>query len=262
MKKNELFEAWKLNEWFYSFWLFVCLVCIVNKPITPILKRSAQNLLPHILQANDEIYHDLQFTAPESFQKITLKMLIHRDVWFYVSNTSTCTPWKGLFWLHQLKYHGQVNLGNNKKHPKSHGKRLWDVKMWKSLPEARSSKDKKYGENSGKPGSYLALKSLKFIGYHLWSNLSGNFFSVGRKSGMKKLQALKNCKKWWDGVSIRVSNGILWFRHFSISLWMDIQWMSVGQKQVRDPCPVDHSMILSQQESLGGAIQRAYGVYY
>lgn len=56
----------------------------VKKINTGINRLQPQIFCHKKLQANDGIYHDLQCTVLESFQKITLKMLIHRDVCFYV----------------------------------------------------------------------------------------------------------------------------------------------------------------------------------
>lgn len=113
---------------------------------------------------------------------------------FMFSNTSTWTGWKGLFWLHQLKYYGQVNLGNKQKTSQKPWKKTMRCEDVKCLLEAGSSKDKHTG-NFGKTRVLLGFEIPEVHWVSSMIQFLWQFFSVGRKSGTKKLQALKNCKK-------------------------------------------------------------------
>lgn len=64
----------------------------------------------------------------------------------------------------------------------------------KCLLEAGSSKDKHTG-NFGKTRVLLGFEIPEVYWVSSMIQFLGQFFSVGRKSGTKKLQALKNCKK-------------------------------------------------------------------
>lgn len=202
MKKSELFEAWKLNQWFYSFWLFVCLMCILNKhfyhsylqKVKKIQKKKQDQPAPARIFCHK--YYEqmmrftmtLQFTVLESFQRITLKMRIQRDVVFF-SNTSTHDGhWKG--WMVHIKYHEEVE-GQQKKTTGTHGKR-WDMKCLLKSPAVANGKTGNFGKTHA-----------EVDGCHLWS-IALPPFSVGQKSGTKSAT-------WWD-FSIRVSNGILWLQ--------------------------------------------------
>lgn len=220
MKKNELFEAWKLNQWFYSFWLFVC-VCIMNKPITPILKRSAMRSFATNITSK---WWDLPwFTALESFQKITLKILIHRDlcVFYVFKHLNMDSMESGVFWLHQCEMppgswqwkFGKARALLGSETPEVH----WGI-IYNPISRAKFF--------SGKSGTkkLQALNNLqKMMG---WSFQLNPCFQWA-------LKMMENDGKWWQ--KIRVSNGILWFQHFSISLRMDIQWMDPCLKRCKKP---------------------------
>ena len=228
-KKEGFFEAWKMKQWFYSFWLFVCLILCIMKQTYHSYPRKVKKINTGINRLQPQIFCHKKLQAND--QKITLKMLIHKGcVFFMFSNTSTTfTPWKDLFWFAPTEVPRPSESGQQTKKTSQKAMEKDSNEMWrceKSLMEAGSSKDKHTG-NFGKTRVLLGFEIPEVHWVSSMIQCLGQFFSMGRKSGTKTLQALKNCKKWWDGVSIRASNGILWFQHFSISLWMDIQWMSV-----------------------------------
>lgn len=230
MKKSELFEAWKLNQWFYSFWLFVCLMCILNKhfyhsylqKVKKIQKKKQDQPAPARIFCHK--YYEqmmrftmtLQFTVLESFQRITLKMRIQRDVVFF-SNTSTHDGhWKG--WMVHIKYHEEVE-GQQKKQPEHMEKdEIWNA-FW-NLQQLQTVKR----EISGKP-------TLKLMGV-IYGQLLFRLFQWDRNLE-PNLQH--------DGIFRFVFPMAFYGYRMLIYILMDGH--SIVFERMR-PCEADHSMVV------------------